>query len=303
LLAILALSLSFTACNKKASSGSTSSNSTSTQTDDEAMVNNETDATSNDATAALEGVGGSFAERPEGINPFIPFPCDATITVDTISMQKTITITYNGSNCYGTRLRTGKVILSFDSTLHWQDAGAYVTVTYDSLKITRIWDGKTIMINGTKTIENVSGGLLKNLGTLNTITHNITSSGLTITFNNGAQGIWNISKQRVFTYNNGIDITTTGAKDTLGTVVAVWGINRYGNAFTSAITQPRVIEQSCDFRLVSGQTLYNGPNVTSTTTFGLDSLGNHVTACPSGLFYYEVVWTQNGKTNTFIAPY
>ena len=114
-------------------------------------------------------------------------------------------------------------------------------------------DEKTIVLNGTKTITNVSGGLLKDLATLQTITHTIQGS-LTIGFDNGTTRTWNVSKQRVFTYNNGIVITTTGTySDGTDNDIAEWGTNRFNESFKSLISAPKVIRQDCDFRLVSGQ--------------------------------------------------
>jgi hypothetical protein len=297
LLAIIALGLSFTACKKTASGTSNTTDSAQVQSNDEAMANKATDDVTNDATGAVEGTGGNISARPDSASAaFAFFPCDASITSLTDS---SITITYNGSNCSGTRTRTGSVTLSFDTSLRWRNAGAAITITYNNLLITRIADGKTLLINGSVTYTNVSGGLLVNLSNGNSITHSI-SGNLDLTFDNGTQRSWTITKQRVFTYNDGIVITTTGT-GTGG--IAEAGINRYGNAFTSAITVPRVIEQSCEFRLVSGQSLYTGPNATVTTTFGLNAAGNPVSACPIGFFYYKQLWTINGKTYTFIGPY
>jgi hypothetical protein len=302
LLAIIALGLSFTACKKTAASGSSNTtDSAQVQSNDEAMANKETDDATNDATGAIEGTGGTLSARPDSASPiFAFFPCDASITFDTTTAPtRSIVITYNGSNCSGTRTRTGSVTISYPDTLHWRNAGATITITYDSLLITRIADGKTLLINGSVTYTNVSGGLLVNLSNGNSITHTITGN-LDLTFANTTQRSWTITKQRVFTYNDGIVITTTG----IGTNgIAEAGINRYGNQFTSAITEPRVIEQSCEFRLVSGQTLYTGPNAIVTTTFGLNAAGDPVSACPIGFFYYKQLWTINGKTYTFIGLY
>jgi hypothetical protein len=298
LLAIVAVSLSFTACKKTAASGtSNTTDSAQVQSNDEAMANKETEDVTNDATGAVEGTGGTIAARPDSASPiFAFFPCDASITSLSDSAIK---ITYNGSNCSGTRTRTGSVTISFPDTLHWRNAGAAVTITYNNLLITRIADGKTLLINGSVTYKNVSGGLLVNLSNGNSITHTITGN-LDLTFPNNAQALWTITKQRVFTYNDGIVITTTGTG--IGGIAEA-GLNRYGNQFTSAITVPRVIEQSCEFRLVSGQTLYTGPNATVTTTFGLNASGDPVSACPIGFFYYKQLWTIAGKTYTFIGPY
>ncbi len=74
-------------------------------------------------------------------------------------------------------------------------------------------------------------------------------------------------------------------------------LNRLGESFKSLISEPKVIRQDCDFRLVSGQnTLINNLG-TAVITYGLDAEGNP-TGCPgSGTYYYKLVWTGvNGKT-------
>ena len=303
LLAILVVSFSLTACKKTASSSiKNTSDSAQIQSNDEAMANKETDDVTNDATGAVEGTGGSFAARPDSASPiFAFFPCDASITFDTTTTPtRSIVITYNGINCSGTRTRTGSVTISFSDTLHWRNAGDTITITYNNLKITRIADGKTLLINGSVTYKNVSGGLLVNLSGANQITHSIYGN-LNLTFDNTAQASWTISKQRVFANVGGSFVinTTNGLQSSF----AVEGINRYGNAFTASITEPLVIEQACEFRLVGGQILYTGPNATVTTTFGLNASGNTEVACPIGFFYYKQTWLIAGKTYTFIGPY
>ena len=128
---------------------------------------------------------------------------------------------------------------------------------------------------------------------------------MSIDFDNGTTRAWNVSKQRVFTYDNGIVITTTGTySDGTNNNIAEWGINRLGESFTSLISEPKVIRQDCDFRLVSGQNTVITDNGTSVITYGLDADGNP-TGCPgSGTYYYKLVWTgANGKTFTIIRPY
>jgi hypothetical protein len=126
---------------------------------------------------------------------------------------------------------------------------------------------------------------------------------MSVTFDDGTQRNWQIAKRRTFTYDNGIVISVTGIS-ALGNGIAEWGINRFDNSFTSAIIEPLVVKQSCDFRLVSGQIKHTGPVVTTTTTFGLDVNGSPVTSCPSGSFYYKVVWTgANGNSHTHIGAY
>ena len=148
--------------------------------------------------------------------------------------------------------------------------------------------------------------MLINLPTLNTITHSITSSGLSITFDNGTQRTWQVSKQRVFTFVNNSGVITTTGTHTDGAVanIAEWGTNRFGKAFATSITEPLIVKQDCSFRLTSGQVKHTTGGITATATFGLDATGNP-TSCPgSGNYYYKVIWTgPNGNSLTVILPY
>jgi hypothetical protein len=348
---LLSTVICFTACKKDStitnavnpsSPSSNLSDSIQIQSDDEVVINNEADAVANDMDAALEGSEGSYASRPTTASPAIPYPCDATVAFDTANISKSITVTYNGSSCNNNNYtRNGKVIISFDSSLHWKNSAAQVSVNFDSLLITRTSDSKTWLINGTETVFNVSGGLIKDLSSGDSIVHIVTGA-LTITPSDDTAKrniTVYVSKKNVFTYNNGIVIISTGfGTSRVGTQsgdISESGINRYGGYFASAITQPRVIEQSCGFRLVSGQTVYNAsspglssypisttyivgkdtlgfilflPNpsaikVIDTTTFGLDVNGNSITSCPSGNFYYKEVWQRDSVTHDYIGSY
>jgi hypothetical protein len=314
------------ACNKSNSNGnnnpgnSTTANTSTaqvqTQADDESQVATELDNAENDvnnslnASAAFNGVGTASTTNgvvtTGGVADLILdlSICDATVTTDTANGLRQLVITYNGANCRGNRTRTGVITISIPVGTHWKDKGAVITVNIANLKITRVRDNKTITLNGTYTFTNVTGGLLRNLSSLGTITHTIAASNLTIQFADSATRTWNVSKQRVFTYNNGVVITTTGThSDGTNNNVAVWGTNRFGNSFETLIVQPMVIEQDCDWRLTSGQTENIRPAVTLNITYGLDSNGNP-TSCPgTGYYYYKAVWTVGGKTYTFIAPY
>ena len=243
--------------------------------------------------------------RHSGLIDFHHLICDATVTYDTANNQRVITIVYDGTKCWGNRTRTGTIVITMPVSQHWKDAGATATVNIQALKITRLRDEKSIVLNGTKTIVNVSGGLLKDLAGLQTITHSINGS-LKIDFNNGTSRTWNVSKQRVFTYDNGIVITTTGTySDGTNNNIAEWGTDRFGDSFTSLISVPKVIRQDCDYRLVSGQNTVLLSKGTAVITYGLDSNGDP-TGCPGldGTYYFKLVYTaNNGKVYTIIWPY
>lgn len=297
----LATFTTFTACKKDSSQKATDPTIELTaQSDDQSQVSNETEAVENDADLAVES-SSNFSGRMQSPQSLI---CDATITSDTTSNPRTITITYNGNTCSGSRTRTGVVVLSMPAGMHWKDAGAVLTINYQNLKITRTSDHKSITINGTHTITNVSGGLLINLPALQSITHTIASSNMTITFDDNTQRVWQVARKRVFTYDNGVVITITGNHtDGSNTQIAEWGINRFGHAFTTSITAPLVIRQDCEFRLTSGAVQHQGI-ATATATFGLNADGIP-TSCPgSGHYYFKLVWTGSGGiSHSIILPY
>jgi hypothetical protein len=301
--AFLSASFFFTSCKKtdvKTDDTSTQAEM-QTQSDDQERFTTETDAVADDANVALENSTiSNVGETPQ--TPGLPAHCDFTVAIDTVANPRTITVSYNGNGCLGNRTRTGKVVLGFAPNFRWSEAGSSYIITYQNLKITRTSDGKSITINGSKTITNVSGGKLRNLATRGSaITHDITSAGLTITFDNGTQRQWQVSKRRTFTYDNGIVIAISG---TGNAGLAEWGINRFGKEFTNSIIESLVVKQSCDFRLVSGKTAHTVGAFSSSLTFGLDVAGLPVSICPVGVFYYKAVWTgPNANSYTLIAPY
>jgi hypothetical protein len=288
-----------TSCQKNSSSDTDYTSESTTHSDDQSRFSSEIDAASNDANLVLETTAGF---RGGGIQSII---CDATIAVDTISNPRTITITYNGTNCLGNRTRTGVIVISMAQGVHWRNAGAQLNVSFQNFKITRLSDNKSITINGTQTYTNVSGGLLINLPTLNSITHTITSSNMSVTFDNNTQRTWQVARQHVFTYNNGVVISVTGMHtDGQVTGISEWGTNRFGNSFTTAITQPLVLRQDCSFRVGSGSVTHAVSAWTASAIFGLDASGNP-TGCPgAGLYYMKITLTgPNGNSHTFLWPY
>jgi hypothetical protein len=314
--------LLFAACNKSnnSSSNGTSNQDLQTQSDDETRVSTETDAAFDDVNTAMvsqPAVTGA-SEAPAlrygvtvdgGNNDTVQTSiCDAVVTIDTVDNPRTITITYNGSNCLLTRVRTGSVVISISKGTRWSQAGTMVTVTFTNLKIVRVLDGKSITLNGTHTYTNVSGGSLLSLNANSTtpIVHTITSSDMSITFDNGSKRSWSIARQRSFTYSGGVVISETGMHaDGNMTGISEWGTNRFGNSFETQIAQALVVSQSCAWQMTGGQVVLTNAAGSITVTFGLNSTGQQ-TSCPigSGTYYFQLVWAgTGGKTYTFILPY
>jgi hypothetical protein len=301
--AVLTISLSilFTSCQKDTKEETDYTAESATHSDDQSRFSNEQDAVANDANLMLEATSG-FTGRGQSVQSLI---CDADVVVDTVSNPRTITITYNGTNCLGNRTRTGVVVISMAQGIRWKNAGAVLSVTFQNLKITRLSDNKSITINGTQTYTNVSGGLLFNLPVLNTITHTITSSNMSVTFDNGSQRTWQVARRRVFTFNNGIVITVNGTHTEGSTTgIAEWGTNRFGRTFTTAVSQSLVFRQDCSFRLTTGKVDHVTPQFNASATFGLDASGNPTTCPGAGSYYMKIVLTgPAGNTHTAILPY
>jgi hypothetical protein len=289
-----------TGCKKSAADEADYTADFTVQSEDQTFVSAEDDAVSNDANTIIEADTAFAGGRTESS------VCDASITRSSTSASKILTITYYGQNCAGKHTRTGVVILTLPKEKRWKDAGAQLSITYQNLKISRVGDNKSIILNGTKTITNVSGGELASLATLRTITHSITSSALSITFDDGAKRDWQIAKQRVFTYNNnGIVVSTRGTHiEGTASNISEWGTNRLGKVFSTRIAEPLVIRKDCDFRLVSGKIVYSNLQSPVTITFGLNAAGAATTCPGTGRYYYKIDWT--GVLNvahSIILPY
>ena len=267
--------------------------------EDQNRVSGDLDEMTTEANFALESTP-SFSGRMQNTNNI----CGVTKTIDTVSSTWKITLAYNGTNCAGTHLRTGTVILSTPAGTRWKDAGAIVTVTFQNLKVKRLSDNKSVTFNGTQALTNISGGLLIQLQSVQNIIHTTTSSNMSITFDDNTQRTWNIARKRVFTYNAGAVMTVHGI-GTNGNITnaAEWGINRFGHPFTTSITQPLVVREDCNFRLTEGEIKHHG-FVTATATFGLNAAGTS-TSCPgNNPYYYKLTWTgPGGNSASVILPY
>lgn len=295
------LAFAFTACKKEGSSlqeQTALATEVQAHADDQSSVSTNLDDVSNDVNVALEG-SAFFGGRTQNTASI----CGGTAVVDTVSNPRTITITYNGTNCQGTHSRTGTVVLSMAAGVKWKNAGAAVTVNYQNLKVKRLSDNKSITLNGTQVHTNVSGGFVFPRPSLPSVVHTITSNNMSITFDDNSQRTWQVARKRTFTYDNGLVMTIAGI-GTSGSVTnaAEWGTNRYGHAFTTSITQPLVFRQDCNGRLTAGEIKHEG-FATAVATFGLNASGQP-TACPSGSYYYKLAWTgPSGNTLSWLFPY
>jgi hypothetical protein len=300
---MLAVMIIFTACQKNATPDPDTDPATAEEvqvhSQDQNRVSSDLDDVANEVNVALES-NASFGGRLQNTTSI----CATTVVADTTSNPRTITITYNGNDCTNTHARTGTIVLSMPTGVRWKDVGAAITVSFQNFKVKRLADNKSITINGSQTVTNVSGGLLFQLASRQNITHTIASNNMSITFDDNTQRTWNIARKREFTYNNGVILTISGI-GTNGSVsnAAEWGTNRFGHSFTTSITQPLVFRQDCNLRLTAGEVKHQG-FATATATFGLNASGAP-TSCPaSGSYYYKLTWEgPGGNSHAVILPY
>lgn len=280
------------------------------QADDQFQASYELNATIIDITQVLE----DFASQDGGTgdNAILESTiCDAEITANFESDPVNITIHYNSANCSVGRIRTGKVVLSMPKEASWATAGAALTVEYKNLTIIRTKDQKSVVINGTKTYTNVSGGLLLQLVSyppVQTIEHKVVSNNLTVRFGDNSAREWNIARQYTFSFNlsDGLKSEITGLH-TEGDIsgIADWGMSRFGIAFNTLIKEPVILTSTCSGRITKGVIEYITPLFDMTLKFGLNAQGDPV-ACPGegNNYYYKVEGvTKNDQTFNALLPY
>ncbi|RYZ29840.1 MAG: hypothetical protein EOO10_04965 [Chitinophagaceae bacterium] len=300
----LAASIAFTSCKKTENTITENTETVAelkTHAEDQNRVSGDIDNLTNEINGALESVPAFSGGRQQ--NTFQV--CGISTAIDTATSTWKITLTYNGNDCSNQYFRTGTIVLSTPAKTRWKNAGAAVTASLQNFKVKRLADNKTITLNGSQTLTNVSGGLVINLASTQSIVHTITSNNMSITFDDNSQRTWQVARKRVFTYNNGAVMAIHGI-GTNGSVTnaAEWGLNRFGHSFTTSITQPLVIRQDCNFRLTEGEIKHQG-FATSTATFGLNASGAPIT-CPAANahYYYKLTWTgAAGNSYSVVLPY
>lgn len=262
-----------------------------TQSNDAVHVSNELDAIFNDVDSILENHANV---------------CGGTFAINTADTPNAMAITYSGNTCDAQRSRTGAFTIAYTPGTDFSQPGDSIIVNFIDIIITRLADNSRLMFNGAFIYRNLSGGKLANLPAGSAVIRQIAGSGITVTYDSLYPSSWRFTRQRTYTYNQGIVVSTVGT-DSAGSIpnVADWGANRYGNSIVVAPTTPLQISQSCGWRLTGGASTLSNPLGTTTLSFGLDSTGKAI-SCPlaGNPFYYKMSWTGEGE-NPFSAvlPY
>ena len=297
LILVPALVLSFTSCKKdKLDKGTADPTSLQQLAADENNVEGVMNNAESDVTTVManSGLKSGWA------------PCNATldsvgVANDTITMY----ITYNGLNCAGNRTRTGKIEIQKKVGTHWEVAGTSIIYKYINYKETKVSNGKSITLNGSKTFTNVSGGHRWQVGTLINSYVERVSGAMEASLDNGENRTWNVARQITFTGTPTQFIFTIDGFGSAANYqnLVEWGTNRNGEEFYTQITQSVVCKQTCDWNPVSGIKVHQIPsdNKSATITFGYDSNNQPITGtdCPTR---FRVDWQKNNQSGTSFLP-
>jgi hypothetical protein len=316
-LSILAIagSMVFTSCKKrkafKEEDGQTSIDNRDVQSENDMAATDVNDIVS---TSALKGKGaginGTFDAK--GVSGNVT---DATLDTTNIS-SGILVINFNGT-AYKNRTRTGKIKLTLLNypTTHWKDAGAQLKVEYINYKVTRISDGKFIILNGSQMIVNVSGTTWWDLlftSAHSSIISEIKENGdLNVTFSDNKTAVYHINRRITYSWISGFDYQCKaegiGSHESLNNLEN-YGTTRDGDAFTSQVTTPIVWNTACWwFAPVQGAVDIKvaDKDFNLKVTFAVDKDGNleTATAAKPCAYGWKVEWKYKNKTKKKIFGY
>jgi hypothetical protein len=282
---------------------------------DEFELNDEVGQAVNDALAAtaisIVTSGGSTS----GTGDILGTISGAVIDTGKINTGL-IKIIYFGKNADQTKWRLGNLEIKHavknGKVIPWNTRGASATIKFTNyevffLKITN----KALSLNGSCTVTNMSGGLLKNIANPalvpgDSLVEKI-SAQLSYTYDDNATAIktwaWDCNQLRVFNGDtkNGKDtlITCTIKGDTtLNNIpnVASWGATRSDKQFYSSITNPVLKNISGTPFLsgpLSGRKVILGIAEPLTVTYGIDPQGSPASSGDDP-YGYIISWSNTG---------
>lgn len=258
----------------------------------------------NDIISQTPRASGKGASE-SGINALCGFTADsAKIAKDTILLI------YNGITC-NNRTRTGTIRLSWAAGTKWKNAGATIKVDYINYKIVRASDQKSIMLNGTQYLTNISGGIWWELlltKTKTSLISTITGTNLNVTFEDNKTAVYNINRRVTYTYPGNILTVKAEGIGNNGLLADLenYGTGRNGEGFTSQVTTPIIWNQTCGGAVIQGAV---NIKVTSKAfdlkfIYGVDVNGNIVTVGPNQCPYgWKLEWTINNLNNSKVFGY
>lgn len=233
-------------------------------------------------------------------------PCNATL--DSVWLENDTLvhhITYDGLNCLQTKNRQGVMLVKMKNNTQWYLPGAFLRVELHDYVVTNVFTGNKVTINGSSSLENVSGGVIQLLGNgINTVIHKNTAH-VFVSFNGYPPKGWHLSKMLVYTGKPGELVL---AMDGFGVAQGFdklysWGVDRDGKMFYAQISEAVVVKETCNWVVYSGEQIYNIPEdgIKATATYGYNSSNEPISGneCPTR---YKLHWQQYGQSGTIFLP-
>jgi len=280
----------FAGCAKETTTRVNTTSNSSTQSiiaSDELTLHNEFDQAVDDAIAVLSNHNAAIAgATDDSINPNV------------------YEIDYFGTEANNTKKRSGGDSIHLN-TIPWGTAGSIATLTFGDInnkayEVTFVNNNTSVTLTGTATLIYISGGLLQNLTSGDSIVVHIKAS-ISYTYNDNATQVqlytWNFNQVRSFTKSD--TIIYAGARGDTNiksfTNVGSWGLNRYGDSCYSTITT--TIEQNISnltlaYNPLSGKDVIENIAEPILSTYGVNQQG---LAQASGTPYgFIITWINNG---------
>lgn len=194
----------------------------------------------------------------------------ATVTHDTLSSPKLITVDFGTTNCLCNdgRYRRGKVLVSY--TGKYKDSGSVRTITFDNYYVN---NNKVL---GSRTVSNMGHNAN------NQTYFNIAVNGLIIKANTLDSVIWNSNRVRTWIQGEG---TPTWADDVYEITGSGNGQRANGNTWTMNIIQPLVRDLSCNWISAGTMELQPTGKALRTIDFGNGACDNEATVTINGNVY------------------
>ena len=299
------LLLMISSCKKDSGNNDNEQLDASTQqfNDDSNRYKSESDQADADINEQLRGMNGFGTAAPAA-----SLPCGVSIDVSQLS-QKIVTFTFDGvTRCFiPQRIRAGKIKVQLTSGNLWQDVDAVLTITYDSFKVTRVSDNRSIMFNGVKTLRNINGNdWVAFLSSNFTLKYQERAKDMQVTFDNNLHATWNSARITEWTYtNNGIpqfNFTCNGDTTINGvSYVDSYGTNRFNHDFVTYYISPLHSNTHCGLWMPTSGQLVHWIGRNFILFLGVDQNGNPVlSGCAYG---FKVTWTANNGSQSAVFPY
>ena len=324
LIIIFAINILFTSCKEKTGYTIVSTTNDSASqiiiSNDELHLNYELDQAINELLLAT-----NISKTSSGDSNFTTtgnalFTIVKNAEIDTTSLLDSglIKLTYYGVNADNTKGRTGTIILgltldSAGKVIPWKTQGVVANITFVQYEVIVIATNKSLWLNGSGTITNRSGGVLKNIANLtlpigDSLIDKL-SAQLAFTYNDNTNILqtytWNFNRIRVFKLNDTTITSTITGDSTLNNFsnISTAGTTRSSQSFFTGITSPVIQNIYNSFILtnpIRGEKVIHGITEPIDMIFGVDKTGNPQPINPFG---YKISWINNGGQAQSVVSY